>query len=598
MPRPGPRGDRTGGKWPVPFRVPDRTMARTQLRRRPLTEREILGWADAYREATGTWPTRASGDIVGALFENWARVDTALRAGLRGLPGGSSLARLLTEHRHARIPTYLPPLDVEAILAWADGHFRRTGDWPTADSGPIPDTGGEKWLGIDAALRLGSRGLPAGSSLAKLLAERRGVRHHLAAPPLSEDQILAWADAHHRRTGRWPSCNSGPIADAPGETWRAAEVALRNGQRGLPGGSSLAFLLAERRGARNRWTMPSLSVEQILAWADVHHARHGRWPDLRSGSIPEAPGETWGAVNHALQRGTRGLAGGVTLAALLARERGARNKAGKSRLTRRQILAWADAHFRRTGQWPTEDSGPIAEAPGENWLAVTAALQRGGRGLRGGSSLARLLESTRGKRNIAALPPLSKKKILAWADAHFRRTGAWPSAGSGPVIEAPGETWYRISRALSNGGRGLTGRTSLPRLLAKKRGVSNRSNLPALTEDQIRRWAEGHRERTGQWPRPGSGPVADAPGEIWRRIDDALRGGFRGLPGGSSLTRLLRGGEPGAAPEGGGVAPLACPAGESGRAEEAPAEPPPSIEPGPLPDGRTSDKARRPAGIH
>ena len=60
--------------------------------------------------------------------------------------------------------------------------------------------------------------------------------------------ILTWADAYHRRTGRWPKAGPGPVADAPGEHWRAVDSALRHGGRGLAPGSSLARLLGERRG--------------------------------------------------------------------------------------------------------------------------------------------------------------------------------------------------------------------------------------------------------------------------------------------------------------------------------------------------------------
>jgi hypothetical protein len=58
-------------------------------------------------------------------------------------------------------------------------------------------------------------------------------------------QILEWADAHFARTGKWPTAASGPVAGAPGETWKAIDAALRRGFRGLPAGSSLAWLLAE-----------------------------------------------------------------------------------------------------------------------------------------------------------------------------------------------------------------------------------------------------------------------------------------------------------------------------------------------------------------
>src|SRR5262249_29183860 len=161
------------------------------------------------------------------------------------------LARLLAERRSVRNSGDLPSLRVDQILAWANAHFHQTGKWPKPHAGPIPGSGGETWMAVLSALNLGLRGFPGGSSLARLLAERRGVRNHKALPHLTEKQILAWADAHHRRAGQWPKRHSGPIHGASGQTWRSADEALYRGQRGLPGGSSLPRLLAQHRGVRN-----------------------------------------------------------------------------------------------------------------------------------------------------------------------------------------------------------------------------------------------------------------------------------------------------------------------------------------------------------
>jgi len=54
------------------------------------------------------------------------------------------------------------------------------------EAGPL----GTTWRQIDNALRLGLRGLPGGSSLAQLLAHRRGYRNVRALPPLTEELIL------------------------------------------------------------------------------------------------------------------------------------------------------------------------------------------------------------------------------------------------------------------------------------------------------------------------------------------------------------------------------------------------------------------------
>jgi hypothetical protein len=150
-----------------------------------------------------------------------------------------------------RNPAAVPALTPAQILEWADSHKARTDRWPTTTSGPVSDSPGETWLGVNAALRVGNRGLPGGQSLARLLAEHRGKRNHLALPRLTVPQILAWADAHYTRTGRWPVILSGSIAGVAGQTWVAVDMALRVGVRGLPGGDSLSRLLKRRRGVPN-----------------------------------------------------------------------------------------------------------------------------------------------------------------------------------------------------------------------------------------------------------------------------------------------------------------------------------------------------------
>jgi hypothetical protein len=139
----------------------------------------------------------------------------------------------------------------------------------------------------------------------------------MAVPDLTVAQILAWADDHFRRTGRWPKYQDGPIAVAPGETWNAVDTALFSGIRGLPGGDSLARLLSRRRGVRNKSALPPLTEEQVRAWAEAYRGRMGHWPRVKSGPIPEAPGETWSGVNAALEVGLRGFPGGSSLFRLL-----------------------------------------------------------------------------------------------------------------------------------------------------------------------------------------------------------------------------------------------------------------------------------------
>jgi hypothetical protein len=286
-------------------------------------------------------------------------------------------------------------MSVPEILSWSDAHKQRTGRWPKAVSGLVIDGPlGLNWRKVDNALRYGSFGLDGGSTLAKLLAAERGVRNVQDLPPLEESQVLVWADRHRCRTGGWPTEEAGPVLDAPGESWKNIDAALRQGLRGFSGRSSLAKLIARGRKVRNKASIPQLTIDRVLALADVHRRRTGKWPHLDSGPVRGARGETWAAFDAALRLGARGLTGGSSLARLLAEKRGVRNKSDLPRLSARKIRDWAKAYRGRHGRWPSATSGIILES-GDTWNAVNQALTLGQRGLRGGTTLAKLLRPGR-----------------------------------------------------------------------------------------------------------------------------------------------------------------------------------------------------------
>jgi hypothetical protein len=379
------------------------------------------------------------------------------------------------------------PISISQILRCADDYHARTGRWPEGDCRERVEgiESRPTWQSVNHALRFGYRGLPRGSSLAQLLARYRGVRNRKALPHFTIRQIILWADLHQERTGSWPTDRSGPVADAPGETWCAVAIALAHGQRGLPGGTTLAQLLEERRQRRHSQHAPPLTLAQILSWADAHHARTGKWPQSVSGSIPESPGETWHSVNNALRAGRRGLPGGSSLAQLLADQRKVRNNVNLPRLTLNQVLLWADAHYRRTGKWPWRASGPILCSGGETWSHIDSALHQGNRGLPGGLSLSRLLAEHRGVRTRAHCPELTCRQILCWADAHHDRTGCWPTRRTGAIPEAPSESWAKVHSALYHGFRGFAGGTTLHRFLCQHRAIHLQPRMLAEMSDSM-----------------------------------------------------------------------------------------------------------------
>ena len=71
------------------------------------------------------------------------------------------------------------------------------------------------------------------------------------------------------------------------------------------------------------------------------------------------------------------------------------------------------------------------------------------------------------------------------------------------------------------------------------RGVRTCAFLPRLGVEQVLAWADAHFAAHGASPICNGGKVEAAPGVTWWEIDRALRGGRRGLPGGTSLFLLL-----------------------------------------------------------
>lgn len=427
------------------------------------------------------------------------------------------------------------------IVKWAKAHFKRFGRYPSGLAGDVIGADGEKWGNINSALIRGDRGLRGGESLAVFLRRTVGKTRRMYKPVLSENQIITWACRHFSRERRWPFVASGAVIGERGERWNAIDMALRYGVRGLPGGSSLRQLLSQVVGPSIKLKKPPYTTQEIVEWAKEHKKRTGLWPIPRSGPIHGAPGESWYAVQAALQLGQRGLSGGDSLSRVLQRYVG--KKPGKQlpRLPQSQILEWADAYHRKHHRWPQAESGVVEGGDGLTWLVIESSLRNGSRGLRGGQSLAKLLLAARGESAATERPKPELSQILSWADAFHRRTGRWPTRF---VLKDHRMRWgwAAINDALVEGRvRGVRAGTKLPDLLTERRGAAftHPSRTP-LSIEQILIWADRHRSRTRCWPSSIGDEAVGAPdGLTWRAINSALVEGGHGLPKGGSLARLL-----------------------------------------------------------
>jgi hypothetical protein len=345
--------------------------------------------------------------------------------------------------------------------------------------------------------------------------------------PLTIEQVLVWADAHFARTGQWPTTTGGPVHEDPAETWQAISQAMYHCRRGFQRPKySLAQLLADQRDKRNPRQLPDLTVEQILTWVAEHVRRTGQFPEPRSGPIPRT-NETWAMVASALRYGRRGLQQS-SLHRLMKQVRDELKVPTQELPTLEQVLGWADAHKARTGEWPTKTSGAIAECDkGYSWHTISQWLWQGWLGPQ--LTLPDLFKKERGVRRPSHQPALTIPQILTWADQHQERTGKWPNAHSGTIVDAPGETWEMVNYALVNQGRGLQGGLSLIQLLVQERGVRSRFYLPPLTKEQVCQWVRDYRTKHGCWPEHEKGPIEGSDGETWSALRGALWNGKRGF---------------------------------------------------------------------
>jgi hypothetical protein len=214
----------------------------------------------------------------------------------------------------------------------------------------------------------------------------------------------------------------------------------------------------------------TLTIAQILKWADLHQLRTGEWPTSRTGPILDQPDRTWESVQTALIKGTCGLPGGSSLHQLLVAKRRAKDpRLTVPDLTLPQVLKWVDSHWARTGRWPHRDDGSVADCPQISWGTIDRRMRRGELLLPRGTTLATWLRDVRGVWD-GGKPMLTEKLVIKWAKDHYARFGRWPVTLSGDLYNRPDENWAAIDVGLRNQRRGFPYRTSLSQLLRKHFG--------------------------------------------------------------------------------------------------------------------------------
>lgn len=394
---------------------------------------------------TGSWPKRKTADgaesvddvdvMRNATALSEAVVDTVIRnpdaSADDMIRGAVTASGIEADEDHAR--------DIGTMLRrMLSSRSARMAAEIAADGGRVDVVEGDLGaVGMVAAL-LGHANL-------RKMRDDLGMRSNL-----SEDMISAWVDEHIKATGTFPSTKSGIV---PGGvvTWKVIDNALRFGDRGMPGGSSLSKFI--NCGARR------LTEADISAWICRHHEATGRWPTSRAEVVSDCPRLTWVNVDDNLKYGRFGLAGGSSLAALVVKCGKDARKYDRTYLSVEMIVMWIGDHWQRTGTYPTERSGRVLACPRETWSCVSHALRGGLRGLAKGHRLASLVDERFSRERKAILTVDALIRVIG---DHYHKTGRYPTAASPDIGGQHGRVY---DSCLRMGHRGLPGGSSLAKFI-------------------------------------------------------------------------------------------------------------------------------------
>jgi hypothetical protein len=313
---------------------------------------------------------------------------------------------------------------------------------------------------------------------------------------------------------------------------------MTRGRRGLKK-ETLAQLLNRLGLQENRLEKPVLILDQILKWADEFREENGEWPKSNSGKI-KGTKETWSAINQSLIKGNRGLLGGSSLAKLLEENRNVSNKSNLRQFSETEVRQWIDEFTEIEKEFPTKTSGRIKGEVDLEWNDIDRFFNQGVRGLPKIGSLANFIYLKFGKAHNKSKSKLTTQQILKWADEFREENGEWPKRDSGK-IKGTDETWSAIDSALSSGGRGFDGDSSLAQILNEKRSLRNVGKLAKLTPEKIIFWIEEYFKLHNKYPKRDSGKIPESPDEdTWINVDGAMKKNLRGLEMNTTLKKFIK----------------------------------------------------------
>ena len=252
---------------------------------------------------------------------------------------------------------------------------------------------------------------------------------------------------------------SGPIPEAPGETWLAWNRRCGQDFAGSRAVRHSRGLLVEHADVRNRHS-PAPADNR----SDPRPGRRPSRPDRAVARDPSGPssgtGETWQSGPLALYPRPRGLPGGGR------RWRGCSRGNGGAQREALPLFRVPDILPGPTRTTIAMARGPRADrchpgGPGARLVSGSTTHLPGQSRICGETPRWPACRPTSRGAEHPCPSAITVEQILAWADAHFARR-ADGRTRSGAISEAPGETWQGSRTPSSSACGALPGGSSLP----------------------------------------------------------------------------------------------------------------------------------------
>lgn len=329
-------------------------------------------------------------------------------------------------------------------------------------------------------------------------------------------EIVSEMIALEKRTGKLPTkLTPGHIAALGYVTWNAVDRALYHGFHGLPGGSSLSliqegFIKLSARGKIHELPMEQFD-EVICEW----HRERGMWPSKSTKGRCDRLRVSWGTIHDNLVKK------GTSLAAVVARL--SNQSYRKKNWTITELERLVLSHYERCGEWPSLATQGFAPETTMSWTAISERLRNNGSSL--AMIVAKLANTTYKHEEF------TMRQFEEMITEEHERSGNWPTDNSKGY--APGTTlsWCAVGVRLRKLG------TTLSCVVDR---LSGRTPLrQKLSEQLIEKWVIDWMRHTGMEPGPKTEGTIPGTSLSWANINDNLKYGKRGLPGGDSLTKMV-----------------------------------------------------------